>query len=96
MEILFSEKGEKMFDTYEEYDDEEEYNDSISEEDDDQIFCAVCGMELNGEEYLVVGDNYLQANYFDSEKDNRFCGVHCLCKALSTLIVFPDGSHTDY
>ena len=48
--------------------------------------CANCGKEIE-ESYLMVGDNYLQVKYFDSEEDNVFCGQDCLCKYLSVMEV---------
>lgn len=48
--------------------------------------CAFCGEPLT-KEYLMIGDNFLQVKYFDSDEDNRFCSENCLCKALSVLTV---------
>jgi len=50
------------------------------------LICACCGQEIT-EDYYVVGDNFLQAKFFDSEEDNRFCSKDCLCASLSTLLV---------
>lgn len=47
-------------------------------------YCANCGNECT-DDFLKVGDNYLQVKYFDSEDDNVFCSSDCLCRALSVL-----------
>ncbi|MBQ8550150.1 MAG: hypothetical protein IJ426_02285 [Clostridia bacterium] len=47
------------------------------------IFCSMCQKEINkGEEYWFIGDNYLQANYFDAPFDNIFCSEECLHECL--------------
>ena len=48
--------------------------------------CANCGKEIE-ESYLMVGDNYLQVKYFDSDEDNVFCSKECLCEYLSVMEV---------
>lgn len=54
--------------------------------------CANCGMSIQPEEnYLIVGDNFLQVKFFDSREDNIFCSKECLCQALSVLEVDSDG-----
>jgi len=48
------------------------------------MMCAKCGKEIgNGEYYIEVLDNYLQAHYFDTREDAIFCCQDCLCKAIS-------------
>lgn len=48
------------------------------------LTCAECGGDINeGDEYWRVGDNFLQAKYFEREKDNVFCSKDCLCDNLS-------------
>lgn len=57
--------------------------------------CAQCGKEIPfGTPYYVVGDNFLQMEYFDSDKDNLFCSNECLCESLSVIEVPNDGSKT--
>ena len=57
--------------------------------------CAQCGKEIPfGTPYYMVGDNYLQVNYFDSANDNIFCSQECLCEALSVIEIPNDGSKT--
>ena len=52
--------------------------------------CAVCGKEID--EYLKIGDNYLQIKYFDEEEiENVFCSEKCLCESLSVIRVTKDG-----
>ncbi|TYC49924.1 hypothetical protein ESZ50_04865 [Weissella muntiaci] len=51
--------------------------------------CAVCNNPIT-EEYLMVGDNYLQVKYFDDEESNIFCSEDCLMKSLSVLSVYID------
>lgn len=47
------------------------------------IRCAECGNEIpEGEDYYVVEDNFLQAQYFDGQADNCFCSEECLCRSL--------------
>lgn len=50
----------------------------------ESVSCAYCGKEIH-DEYVMVGDNYLQANYFDEHdgSDNIFCDSGCLAGALS-------------
>lgn len=68
-------------------------------EEENIMECAYCGEELTGD-YLVVGDNFLQAKYFESEESNRFCSADCVCRALSVLTVWKDMNgeeqHVDY
>jgi hypothetical protein len=51
--------------------------------------CAQCGTDIDVKRsgYLMVGDNYLQVNYFDEQdgSDNVFCSESCLCEALSVM-----------
>jgi len=55
---------------------------------DDERVCSYCGKTIaQGDEYLVVGDNFLQANYFDEPKENVFCCEECLMKSLSVMRV---------
>ena len=55
--------------------------------------CAQCGNEIPFETpYYMVGDNFLQTKYFDSESDNIFCSQNCLCEALSVIEIPNDGS----
>ena len=54
--------------------------------------CAYCHKTIESDdEYYIVGDNYLQVKYFDSEEDNIFCSKDCICSALSVLLVDTDG-----
>lgn len=54
-------------------------------------YCASCGLEIEGS-YLKIGDNYLQAHYFDDEDtENIFCSETCLCHALSVIEVDENG-----
>lgn len=53
-------------------------------------YCAECGCEIT-DNYLMVGDNFLQVKYFDSEECNVFCSKECLCQALSVLEVDENG-----
>lgn len=49
-------------------------------------YCAECHNEITeAEEYWMVGDNFLQAKYFDEQdgSDNLFCSQSCLLNALS-------------
>lgn len=50
----------------------------------ESVKCAYCGNEIH-DEYVMVGDNYLQANFFDEQdgSDNIFCDSGCLAGALS-------------
>lgn len=49
-----------------------------------RLTCAECGGDITeGDEYFRVEDNFIQANYFESEKDNVFCSQDCLCDSLS-------------
>ena len=57
-------------------------------------FCAICGKAIDS--YIMVGDNFLQIKYFDSEEDNKFCSVSCLCKSLSLLEVDKDGNECEF
>ena len=48
------------------------------------MICSECGKEIeDGEDYLFVADNYLQAKYFDTTDDCIFCSTECLCRSLS-------------
>lgn len=54
-------------------------------------YCATCGTKIKGR-YLKIGDNYLQAKYFDDEeKENIFCTETCLCQSLNTIEIDEDG-----
>lgn len=48
------------------------------------LYCAECGKEIE-ETYVMIGDNYLQANYFEEQdgSDNIFCDSGCMASALS-------------
>ncbi len=50
----------------------------------ESVKCAYCGNEIH-DEYVMVGDNYLQAKYFEEQdgSDNIFCDSGCLAAALS-------------
>ena len=48
--------------------------------------CAFCGNLIRGN-YYIIGDNWLQAKYFDSSEDNVFCSKGCLLESLSVLEV---------
>ena len=50
----------------------------------ESVKCAYCGNQIH-DEYVMVGDNYLQVNYFDEQdgSDNIFCDSGCLAAALS-------------
>lgn len=52
----------------------------------EEKYCAECGVECT-DEYYMVGDNYLQVKYFDSDDCNVFCSKDCLCRSLSVLNV---------
>jgi len=57
-----------------------------SEEEDKPMVCSVCHMELQpGDEYLRIGDNFLEVKYFDSEEENLFCSEECLCRSLHVI-----------
>lgn len=48
------------------------------------LTCAECGGDISeGEYYYRVEDNFLQAKYFEREKENIFCSKDCLCDNLS-------------
>lgn len=57
----------------------------------ESVTCAYCGKEIE-DEYVMVGDNYLQANYFDEQdgSDNIFCDSGCLACALSYQSISKD------
>lgn len=54
-------------------------------------YCATCGSEIE-QSYFMVGDNYLQAKYFEEQdgSDNIFCSQECLCESLSVMEVYLD------
>ncbi len=57
------------------------------------IVCANCRKEIPfGDSYYIVGDNFLQMKYFESEESNRFCSHECVCEFLSVLEVPNDDS----
>lgn len=56
--------------------------------------CAVCGKEID--EYIMVGDNFLQQKYFDSAEDNVFCSIGCLCSTLSLIEVDENGNEHEF
>ena len=58
------------------------------------MVCANCGEELK-DSYIKVGDNFLQAKYFDSEEDNRFCSSECLAESLSCIDVPVDNGEEE-
>ena len=48
------------------------------------LTCAECGGEIHeGDDYFRIEDNFLQAKYFEREKENVFCSKDCLCDNLS-------------
>lgn len=48
--------------------------------------CAQCQKEIaEGEDYFMVGDNYLQVNYFENNELNVFCSESCLMESLSVI-----------
>lgn len=58
--------------------------------------CAECGKDIDPDDtYYIVGDNYLQRNYFDDPdgKDNIFCSKDCLLRSLSVLEFSGDGDN---
>lgn len=81
--------------------DEDEISDYLSDEtgychkgfdiEGEEKVCAECGAVCT-DNYYMVGDNYLQVKYFDSNEDNIFCSKDCLCEALSVLNVI-DGEY---
>lgn len=57
------------------------------------IVCAKCGNEIPvGEDFYTVDDNFLQLKYFDTNADNCFCSIDCLCDALSVTSRENDGN----
>lgn len=57
------------------------------------IRCAECGEEIPvGEDYYSCDDNFLQLKYFDTNADNCFCSLDCLCNALSVGTHENDGN----
>ncbi len=52
------------------------------------VQCAFCGKRISEEEIkegntvVMCFDNFLQAKYFDENKDNIFCSNDCACNAL--------------
>lgn len=50
------------------------------------LYCANCGKEIE-DEYVMVGDNYLQANFFEEQdgSDNIFCDTGCMGISLSVM-----------
>lgn len=56
--------------------------------------CAEYGKDIDPDDtYYIVGDNYLQRNYFDDPdgKDNIFCSKDCLLRSVSVLEFNGDG-----
>lgn len=51
--------------------------------------CANCGKIIENS-YFIIGDNYLQIKFFDSEEDNVFCSKECICKYLSVIEIYLD------
>lgn len=48
------------------------------------LTCAECGYTIEkGEEYYEVKDNFLRANYFDSNEDAIFCSPTCVLRNIS-------------
>lgn len=49
-----------------------------------KVLCACCNKQIE-DEFLTVGDNYLQIKYFEEEdgSDNIFCSDECLKETLS-------------
>jgi hypothetical protein len=57
------------------------------------IYCAMCTKEIKeGDFYWHIGDNFLQANYFDADIDNVFCSEDCMLESLSAIEEEYDGS----
>lgn len=57
------------------------------------IVCAKCGNEISvGEDFYSVEDNFLQLKYFDTNAENCFCSIDCLCDALSVTSHENDGN----
>lgn len=59
--------------------------------------CAQCDKDIGpADSYYIVGDNFLQANYFEDSdgKDNVFCSRECLLRSLSVLEF--NGESDDY
>lgn len=50
------------------------------------LHCANCGKEIE-DEYVMIGDNYLQTQYFDEQdgSDNIFCDNECMASSLSVM-----------
>jgi len=56
------------------------------------IYCAMCTKEIKkGDFYWHIGDNFLQANYFDADIDNIFCSEECILESLTAIEEY-DGS----
>ena len=53
---------------------------------DTNKICAHCHMPIRGT-YHMIGDNWLQAKYFDNLEDNIFCSKGCLLESLYVLEV---------
>lgn len=49
--------------------------------DNKVIYCSNCGNEIE-RVYYVCSDNFLQAKYFDTDKENIFCSHECFCEYL--------------
>lgn len=46
--------------------------------------CSNCGLNVY-DSYYKIGDNYIQANYFETDELNCFCSKECLLQYISTL-----------
>ncbi len=57
------------------------------------IYCANCCREIHkGDDFWRIGDNFLQAKYFDEDMDNVFCSESCMHESLSVVFEEYDGS----
>ena len=54
-----------------------------------KLVCAECGKVIE-HSYWMCYDNFIQAKYFDSAKENIFCSEECLHEAMSIEEVFLD------
>ena len=51
-----------------------------------KVKCNQCGKPIE-DEFLMIGDNFLQVNFFDEAdgSDNVFCSQECICGHLSVI-----------
>ena len=54
-----------------------------------KLVCAECGKEIEYS-YWMCYDNFIQAKYFDTVKQNVFCSEKCLHESMSIEEVFLD------